>query len=95
MAHFEFDAILAGLPDTDDDAIVPQSPRSDDLVAMDRAFDNSDYALESEDDAPTFSKDTTHEIRPMRKRAAVRLCKSASELAALDRLMLESVGVKL
>lgn len=80
------DAILAGLPDLDDDAIVPQSPRTDDLVAMDDAFTASDYALETEATAPTFTK------RESRKRV-VKECRSESELRELDRLMLKSVGL--
>ena len=63
------DAILAGLPDLDDDAIVPQSPRTDDLVAMDDAFTASDYALETEATAPTFTK------RESRKRVVKRVQK--------------------
>lgn len=48
------DALLAGLPDLDDDALVPTGPRADNLVAMDEHFVNADFALET--DAPTFTK---------------------------------------
>jgi hypothetical protein len=78
------DLILAGM---EDDAQVPQSPRTDDLVELDRAFDSSDYGLETESTVPTLTKDK--HARPSR---TVRECKTKAELDDLDRLMLKSVG---
>lgn len=78
------DAILAGLPDLDDDALVQQSPRSDDLVPMDTAFESADYGI------PTFTKDNS--ARESRKRI-VKECRTESELRELDRLLLKSVGL--
>lgn len=63
------DVILAGLPDLDDDATVPTSPRANDLVAMDDAFESADYGLATaEDDASTFSKRDSSERRDARGR---------------------------
>jgi hypothetical protein len=61
----------------------PQQPED----RLDQAFTNTDYGLADEPE-DTFTK---HESRPMRKRAAVKECRTEAELAELDRLLLKSV----
>jgi hypothetical protein len=78
---FDFDPELADLVQP-----VPQNPATSGFVPMDEHFVSADFALETESTAPVFTK------RESRKRT-VRECRSAAELAELDRLMLKSVGL--
>jgi hypothetical protein len=97
------DALLAGLPDLDDDTLVPQSPRSDDLVAMDAAFESADYGLEEEEIAFTkrSSADDAEMILmhlPRGKVARVskrqiQSCRTSQELRELDRSLYRAVGL--
>jgi hypothetical protein len=98
------DAILAGLPDTDDDAIVPQVPSAG-SVRLDTAFESVDYGLEEDSRAPlskrASSADDAETIimnLPAGKRVTIskrqlQACTTPKQLLELDRSLYRSAGL--
>ena len=86
----------------EDDEPVPQPPRTDDLEALDDAFESTDFAIaEAETFAKRSSADDVDVIvmqLPRGKVARVskrrfKACKTDSELRALDHELYSSVGL--